>query len=523
MRADGVERECAFHVRDFGASGDGSTRDTVAIQAAIDSCGRAGGGTVFLGPGAYLSGALSLRSHVTLHLDVGATLLGSDDPADYPVIHARWEGADQPTYAPLIGGRGLERIAVVGRGTVDGGGAAWWKRLRERTLAYPRPRLISFEACNDVLIEGIQAVNSPSWTVTPVRCDNVTVDKVTILNPADSPNTDGINPDSCRNVHITNCHIDVGDDCITLKSGAENGDPTYRTACEDVTIANCTMVHGHGGVVIGSEMSGGVRGVVIANCVFHGTDRGIRLKSRRGRGGGVEDIRITNIVMENVLCPLTMNLYYACGVWGDTTVADKARQPVSAGTPRFRHIRVSHVTARRARYAAGFMYGLAEMPLEDISLSDVTVSMAQDAEPGHPEMADDIEQMQQGGLLVRNARGLRLHDVEIRGQRGAAFMLAGVADVEIAGCGTPTPDLDAPVIRLDDADGVFLHGCWAKPGTSAFLSVGGADSKEIVLAGNHLSRAVHPVCVEAGVRGDAVSGDGCPPWADGQDTPHHGG
>ena len=493
-------------VRDFGAAGDGHTLDTPAIQAAIEAGQRQGGGTVVFPAGRYVTGSIFLRDDITLNLEAGAVLLGSEDPADYPISAGRWEGAEQLTHASLITGLDLHNVAIVGRGTIDGRGAHWWRRFTDKTLVHPRPRLIAFANCDNVLIEGITAINSPSWTINPVRCENVTIHRVTIINPADSPNTDGINPDSCRMVHISNCHVSVGDDCITIKSGVETEDTDKRAPCENVTITNCTMAHGHGGVVIGSEMSGGVRNVVISNCVFIGTDRGLRFKSRRGRGGVVEDIRISNIVMSDVLCPITMNLYYACGAWGDATVSDKRPHPIDASTPQFRRIHLSHITARNVKYAAAFLYGLAEMPVEDITLSDVSISLAAEAEAGYPEMADDMELMQRAGFFVRHARGLRLHHVEVSGQQGAAFRVIDSADVELSGCATSTPDPQYPIVQLDNVAQAFVHGCRANSDAPLFLQVDGERSADIVLRGNQLLCA-QPSALGAEVRSDAV-------WAD---------
>jgi len=499
-----------FNVLDYGAVGDGQALDTPALQAAIEAGHKADGGTVYVPAGSYVSGSIFLHSNITLYLAAGATLLGSENPADYPIVDGRWEGTDQQTHAPLIAGHNLQHIAVVGRGTIDGRGACWWRMHKEHRLAYPRPRLISFTDCRNVLIEGVTLTNSPSWTINPVRCDNVNVDKVTIINPADSPNTDGINPDSCRNVHISNCYLSVGDDCITLKSGKEDNGREHLAPCENITITNCTLAHGHGGVVIGSEMSGSVRRVVVANCVFTGTDRGIRLKSRRGRGGVVEDIRLTNIVMEDVLCPLTMNLYYACGAWGDETVSDKQPHPVTEGTPRFRRIHLSHITARQVKYAAGFLFGLAEMPLEDISLSDISIAMSPDAEAGYPEMADGLELMRRAGFFVRNARGLRLHNVEVTGQLGPALTLVDVQDVDLSASATHTPDAGAPVIRIQNGQGAFVHDCQASAGTDVFLHVEGANTREIVLNGNYLGRARQALVVAPEVPPDSIAHVGNP-------------
>jgi polygalacturonase len=412
-----------FSPQAFGASGDGQTSDTRALQAAIDACGgrQGGGGTVYLPAGRYRSGALFFHDNVTLHLDAGATLLGSQDPAEYPVAGNRWEGTEQPTYTPLLAGNGLKNITITGRGVIDGQGDFWWRAHRDKTLPYPRPRLIGFTDCHNVLIEGVTLKNSPAWTINPVRCENVNIRGVTIINPPESPNTDGINPDSCRLVRISDCFVSVGDDCITIKAGTQFESPEHLRPCRDITITNCTLERGHGGVVIGSETSGSIQNIAVSNCVFIGTDRGIRMKSRRGRGGVVENVRVTNIIMDGVLCPFTMNLLYHCGARGDPLVADTSRRPVDAGTPRFRGIHFSHISAVGVKIAAGFLYGLPEMPVEDISFNDISIEMTGGADPATPEMADNFPRMAQAGLYVRNARDLRLRDVRIRGQAGKAF------------------------------------------------------------------------------------------------------
>lgn len=490
------EQDCQppfFNILDYGAIGDGHTLNTAAIQAAINTCSRLGGGTVYVPAGLYVTGSIALKSHITLHLDAGATLAGSQDKSDYPITSGRWEGIDQKTHAPLIGGSNLSHIAIVGRGTIDGQGAYWWQMFRADPLQYPRPRLIGFTDCTNVLITGITLTNSPSWTVNPVRCDNVTLSGLTVLNPADSPNTDGLNPDSCRNVRISDCHIDVGDDCITIKSGKEDAGRDHLLPCENITITNCTMAHGHGGVVIGSEMSGGIKNVVISNCVFTGTDRGIRIKSRRGRGGVVEDIQATNIIMDKVLCPFVINLYYEPGPSASKKILDKTPYPVTEDTPQVRRIHLTNISARDVQYAAAFIYGLAEMPVEDISLNHISVSMASNAEAGPPDMSPEIELMQQAGFFAWNVRGLRLRHVEITNQKGPAFSLSHVTDVDLSASAAPTPPKDAPVICFNNVSRAFIHGCQAAQGTQTFLQLAGNLTEDIVLGSNNLAQAKQAV------------------------------
>jgi len=502
-----TKNHSVFTITDYGAAGDGQTLDTKAIQEAIEACSRAGGGTVYIPSGTYVTGSIFLKSNTTLFLEAGAVLWGSREIKDYPLIDSRWEGSSRKTHANLIGGDDLENVAVMGRGIIDARGDFWWKMLMAGELSHPRPRLISFGRSTNVLIEGITLTNSPSWTVHPFHCENVTVNKVTIINPANSPNTDGINPEACCNVHISNCHVDVGDDCVTIKSGTEH-DRKQLSPCENITITNCTMVHGHGGVVIGSEMSGDVRNVVISNCIFMGTDRGIRLKSRRERGGVVEDIRVTNVVMKNVLCPFIMNLFYGCGAWGTDKISDKAAWPVNEGTPRFRRIHFSNITARKVQYAAAFIYGLPEMFVEDVSFSDINVSMDPDAQAGDPAMAPDMQPMQRAGFFSCNARRVRFHNVEITGHLGSAFMLTNVEDADISNCTAPTAN-QSPVIFMKNVNNAFVHGCRAITGTGDFLRIEGPDSQTIALSGNNMMSAQNPVSMAADARPD-VCVDICP-------------
>lgn len=409
-------------IRESGAVGDGKTINTKFIQATIDKVASQGGGTVLVPAGKWLTGSLTLHSHIRLVLDAGATILGSQDPADYPLIEARWEGSTRTTYSPLIGGENLLCVSIEGRGTVDGQGSPWWKWFREKSIQYPRPRLISFTDCDKVLLSGFTAQNSPSWTINPVRCSNVHIQGLSVYNPPDSPNTDGINPDSCRAVRISDCWVSVGDDCITIKSGTEHEAGHLHAPCEDITVSNCVLERGHGGVVIGSEMSGGVRHVAISNCIFKGTDRGIRIKSRRGRGGVVEDIAVSNIIMTDVLSPLTINLYYGCGAWGDPVVGDKNTRPIDDGTPAIRNISLTNIRAKGTKIAAAFIYGLPEQAVENISLRDYNVDMdAGWTEEAAAEMADGLPSMCRHGFWARNVKGLSLSGIQIRNVRGEIF------------------------------------------------------------------------------------------------------
>lgn len=424
-----------YNIDDFGAHKNSGALSTSAIAQAIADASEAGGGTVYVPSGTYHTGAILMKSNVELHLSPGAKLVFSSDPEDYPVVLSRWEGVKREVYASCIFGEDLVNVSLTGSGTLEGNGAAWWDLFRNRReeLKYPRPKLISFDGCTRVTIRDLNLTNSPSWTVNPIRCSDVTIDNLSIHNPSDSPNTDGIDPESCSNVRISNCHIDVGDDCIAIKSGTE--DTVERVPCENITITNCTMIHGHGGVVLGSEMSGDIRNVAISNCVFKQTDRGIRLKSRRGRGGTVEDIRVSNIVMEEVICPFILNLYYFCGPRGkDKYVWDKNPYPVTEETPCFRRIHFSHITARNVHAAAGFLYGLAERYISEITFADIAISLAEDAVPGLPAMMSGLKEMNNRGFYLGNVRDISFRNVTVENHEGPVFYVENGEEVEFEHC-----------------------------------------------------------------------------------------
>lgn len=424
-----------YNITDYGALRDSPVLNTTAIAEAIAAASRDGGGTVHVPAGTFRTGAVLLRSNIELHLSPGAVLSFSTDPEDYPSVESRWEGVKRQVHASCIYAEDAVNISITGSGTLEGNGAPWWDKHRNHPeeLEYPRPTLIGFNKCSRVTIKDVTLLNSPSWTVNPICCSNVTIDNISILNPADSPNTDGINPESCSGVRISNCNIDVGDDCIAIKAGTE--DTEERIPCENITITNCTMLHGHGAVVLGSEMSGDIRNVTISNCVFKQTDRGIRMKSRRGRGGTIEDIRVSNIVMEDVICPFTLNLYYFCGPRGkEKYVWDKNPYPITVETPMFRRIHFANITARNVHAAAGFLYGLAEQYVSEITFTNIDISMAKDAVPGHPDMMTGIENMNNRGFFLGNVRDVRFQQVTVENHEGPAFYIENGEAVEMFNC-----------------------------------------------------------------------------------------
>ena len=271
-------KDATFNVRDYGARGDGRAMDSPAIQKAIDACALAGGGMVRLPPGAYLSGPLYLRgNHITFHLEAGAILQGTEDFTAYRGSNGKLVG--------LINAERLKDVSISGPGIIDGQGAPWWPAVREakKTGAREprqRPKMVNFHDCHRLTVRDVTLQNSPMFHLVPVDCDDVLIDHVTIKAPSNSPNTDAIDPSSCRNVRILNCLLDVGDDNVAVKAGHSVAGRDF--CCQDILVSNCTCLAGHG-ISIGSETSAGVSNFVVVHCTFNGTASGIRIKTTRRR------------------------------------------------------------------------------------------------------------------------------------------------------------------------------------------------------------------------------------------------
>ncbi len=364
-----LHASAACNPRAYGAKGNGIAKDTAAIQKAIDVCERQGGGTVELTPGTYLSAPIVLKSNITLQLDKGATLLGSSDHADYPAITE----FRAPGLQALVSAANAVNVAITGQGVIDGAGESWWRMARTIRDAgvmgnpHPRPRLVVFDHCRRVRVEGVTIQNSPMWQLVPYYSDGVVIRNIRILAPAHSPNTDAIDPFSSSHVVIDHVYADVGDDDVAIKSGEPNSTGPDSPS-RDITITDCTFMHGHG-LSIGSEIAGGAQDITAERIRFEGTDNGIRIKANRDRGHDVSHLLFRGIEMKNVRYALIISEYYPKVL----PPAGEAPQPVTRLTPHFHGIVLENVTVTGSR-TAGVIAGLPEAPVYNLVLRDVKIS-----------------------------------------------------------------------------------------------------------------------------------------------------
>lgn len=441
------------NLKDFGAKGDGSSLCTEAFAKAIDALSRKGGGKLTVPQGVWFTGPITLKSNINLHLEKGAVILFSPDVDLYPLVDTSFEGLDTRRCQSPISGHNLVNVAITGSGVIDGNGEYWrpvkkgkvtenqWKAFNKRggVLKNPeywfpyegtlkgdamadmnvpmgvkseeewqsikpflRPVMISLVSCRNVWLNGVIFQNSPAWNIHPLMCENVLIEDVLVRNPSYAQNGDGLDLESCKNALIVNSTFDVGDDGICIKSGKDADGRKRGIACENVIVDGCTVFKGHGGFVVGSEMSGGVKNIFVSDCQFLGTDVGLRFKSKRGRGGVVENIYIKNISMFDIQTDaITFDLYYG-GKSAVEVLADgdeKKHQEVETfkvdeTTPSFRNIDISHVICRGARRAAYFN-GLPEMPVSNIVINDMEINNADE------------------GIVINRTDGVKLDNIRV--------------------------------------------------------------------------------------------------------------
>jgi polygalacturonase len=493
-----------FNVLDYGAHKDGSARSTEAFRAAIQAAKTAGGGTVFVPAGTYLMGPVEMVSNLTLYIDAGATL---KFPAQrLPYTKGRQQGIECLTPVPLIGGHDLENVTIAGRGVLMSDNADWmkmmprreasgddpgsangpnWEKLLhdlevktprpeeeyERVAPELRPSFIRFMNSKNVLLEGLRIIGSPMWTIHLLYTDNAMVHDV-VIETYPGVHTDGIAIDSSRNVRISDSYIDTGDDGIVIKSGKDADGRRVNRPTENVSITNVTVAHAHGAVTIGSEIAGGVRNLVASNITCNETQIGVRIKSRRGRGGYVEDVRFDNWTMKNVGTGIEVTSYYRMEGEKET-----AEEPVSVRTPIFRNIAISHMTINGAKTPIN-VEGLPEMPILGLRLTDVIASG-------------------KVGMTAAYTDALELHNVQVNPEKGPAFHVHDSKELELDAVSSRKPAAGNPVVRLDRCNGAIVRHSTAFAGTGTFLSVGPSELKKIVLQDNLLAGAQQATKEEA--------------------------
>jgi len=487
-----------FNILDYGARNDGTASATDAFRSAIQAVKAAGGGTVYVPAGNYVSGPIELVSNLVLHIEAGATV--RFPVQRLPYTQGRVHGIECLTPVPLIGAKNAENVSITGRGTFATDNAGWlklmgrpqnntadaigsafgpeWNHLLEllqvktpqpeeeyrKPAPFLRPSFIRFMESRNILVQDIHVAGSPFWTIHLLYSDNAVVRGVA-LETEPGEYAGGIYIDSSRDIRVSDSYLDTGDDGVVLKSGKDADGLRVNRPTENVSITNCVFRRTHeGAVVLGSETSGSIRNVVASNITCRGSDIGIYIKSRRGRGGTVEDVRFDNWTMEDVRKGISVTNYYV--LQGERPTAE---QPVSQTTPVFRNIGISNVTINRARIAID-IGGLPEMPVSGLRIRDVIAS---------------------GGIGMRayGTAALELHNVQVNADSGPAFLVRDSRDLELDGVATRKPLADTPVIRLDRCPGAIVRGSRAFPGTGTFISVAPGELKSTVLEGNALAGA----------------------------------
>ena len=451
VQAEGESLTCTFTTEAetffvdasrYGLVADGTTDNTLKLQAALSTCPK--GGTVYVPAGRYRTCSLFLKSNTTLYLEKGAVLLGDNDRTHYPILPGvipsenemdeyyltGWEGNPLDSFAGLLNITQVHDVVVTGEGTLDcdAENGDWWVTPKIKRIAW-RPRAVAMVDSENICLHGITVQNSYSWTIHPIFVKHLDLLNFNINNPYNAPNTDGIDPESCEYIRIIGVNIHVGDDCIAMKASKVFLGMKLKKSCEHTIIRNCLLDKGHGGIVIGSEMSGGVKDMVVTQCLMDHTDRGLRVKTRRGRGkyAVIDGLAFRNVVMDGVLTPFVINMFYFCDPDGRTDyVQTHEPLPVDDTTPTLGKLEMEHIVATDAQYAGCWFSGLPEQPIEGVTMRDVKISFAPDARPGQAAMMCGAGASCKVGIHAENVRKIALHNVEITGYEGERLQLTHV-------------------------------------------------------------------------------------------------
>ena len=440
------EEFVTINVKELGAVGDGVSDDTNFIQAAIMACPPKS--RVLIPKGKYKITSVFLRSGINLEIAKGAELLAEtdrnrfvkfpgliesyDEKEEYNL--GTWEGNPLPMFAGIVCGINVSDVKLYGEGVINGCASTdnWWNNPKVMVGAF-RPRMLFLNHCEKIQVQGLTFCNSPAWVIHPYFSDNLLFAGLKVQNPQQSPNTDGLDPESCRKVEILGVHFSLGDDCIAVKSGKVYMGKKHKKPSEDVHVSHCLMENGHGAVTVGSEIGAGVRNMVVEKCRFSHTDRGLRIKTRRGRGEDsiLDKIVFRDIEMDHVMTPFTANAFYFCDPDGRTEyVQSREKYPIDDRTPAMKNFLFENIHASNCHVAAAFFEGLPEQKIEKIEMRNCSISFAEEAKADVPIMSNGVEPCTKHGLHATNVEKLILDNVVIEGVVGETLELQGVDKLE---------------------------------------------------------------------------------------------
>jgi polygalacturonase len=398
--------------------------------------------TLYFKAGKYLTGPLFLKDNITIYLDLGAEFVGLTERSAYPFLPktmagtdiSTWEGELANTYASLITGINIKNVQITGEGVIECNAhrSSWWVEAKSLRNVY-RPFGVYFAHCENITFSGVTIQNTPSWAIHPFLCDSFNLYDIKVNNPKDSPNTDGFDPNMTININCIGSYFSVGDDCIALKSGKFALGEKYKRGSENIVIRNCLMAYGHGAITIGSEMSGGIKNLEVSQCFFKSTDRGFRIKTRRGRGkyGVIQNVAFNNCVMDNVLVPFVINMFYYCDLDGKTEyVWSKEKLPVDDKTPHLSDFEFSNIKCFNVNAQAGFFYGLPESPIDSISLKNISFYYKEDGIEFYPAMMSFLEKVKGEGLYFNNVKKVKLENVVFENISKQEIVLENVENYE---------------------------------------------------------------------------------------------